>query len=1524
MANQRLDWRKTNSSISRLEPEGKKAAKYSNSTGKDTALTSMESWRSKGPSAKSLNHHSTDRNSATALSMNSEEVQHRRGKNTPQESDTGPAAPLDPLQIDQSKPLPHPSTYGGSDNWALTPTGSLPSLPGTPSRAMHSMGWNHIALPNEERQRENSGSRELNAARALLLRRNEESPIGQQMRGLSPANHVISRHSPKRSPQPANINSPQMSSTAKSPPLPSNLSINDGLVRSNSPSTVENSSYSTPSPNSFASLTLRDQDSSVSVASSSLLSSGSHPISHSRRTSQVLVASPSNSVSSLRTNGPGYLVYRPPHLRDKNSMHALKPKIAHYDRVRTPSLRGHSRSPDLIGLNKKAEQDGSTKLSDTPANAKVTGRRRLSSLGSFNSSIYEEDSTNSARDSLDSRSLIAKLMASRKNRKLSDASSYRQDEALESVEDEEDASLQEDIDLSADDMMMQSNSLTDEFCLSRRGSCGDQRPVVDIFEIGDRLGPGMMHDGLEVSIAETSEGFKDQNADLSGSQLEVMKKLGEGSYAVVYLVKEVAKGAKATVSSNRENELVGGVRIPKSEGYHESEEGDETVQGSEGLYSTTLRASSTGRLASDGTAKGPEEEGVERETPHHFALKCLCKRDLSDEMLKVQRLEATIHQSIPQHPYIVTLYRVYETAEWLFLILEYCPGQDLYYWLEQAHDVTHLGAETPSGEVLGSSDSYYDGDLTTTEATPPSPSILASTESRYLLSTRRLKLISRMFQQMCLAVSFCHDRGISHRDIKPENFIVEDVRGLAMRQGDGDDDDDDYSGISNAANNNNNIKVKLTDFGLAVAQEQCIDFDCGSKPYMSYECHNNSTRWYDPKQSDIWSLGIVLLNLIFHRSPFLEPNAANCPSFANYVEDPIQFLVTAFRGLKWEAATFLAEKVFCDVSEGMDEQDGPKRSRITAKEFGDWAINLERTMTFLSFYDQVSITEEPGADEEITSPIWHSRSVSPSVATSSRASPATFNPPMTSIHQELKNMGIQQEEWENFGSLFPEGETGVDSEAVRSKSHVGLEGSPLAKKDSRSEEAASLVPDSLPSFKHRDKECSVGDATRAETNIEGDEEVEDADLDSSVPSPSVTTSNGNPKRRKRGARKGRTMTKQELKRSQSVENIPSSSSSSSATVQSLSLHPGMASLHTRDRTIRELAEASQTLAREMSRAKKNSHAVHLSPIINNVASESGRSPTLDTPPGIASTRYKNSNWKESPTIARPASVSAATAILSGGGAMRWDPAANRRDRTGDRKSALEDSGRTANMRPGFELPAPPIMATNWRERNESRDSITSGGSSTFSDVTSIYSTASAPAILAARRQQQSATSTFSSTSSSPSSPYSTNGVPPFKTANNRSTLAATSNLSTIEEKSAARLLSEKSLDASYLAGIFGGTVPQGGSRQRSKAVEPVQSSDASDAGNPDERVNSVVGNSSLQGGRSMTVNSVPTESGSTTPHPIGLHNASKTSIESIDEGATPRKKMLGKFLLGVKNYNKGVKAAPYDEASGVSSPRDIG
>lgn len=231
-----------------------------------------------------------------------------------------------------------------------------------------------------------------------------------------------------------------------------------------------------------------------------------------------------------------------------------------------------------------------------------------------------------------------------------------------------------------------------------------------------------------------------------------------------------------------------------------------------------------------------------------FALKCLSKKNLTDEQIAIQRFEATLHRAIPPHPNVVELHQAFETPAWLFLVLEYCPGQDLYFWLEQARDsegidgdpsrapsrlsnsragipasaitralqqhamANGMAAQTVFEPPLGESPSF--GSFNEKEATPPSPSLLTAHTANALLSRRRLRLISRMFVQMCDALQACHDAGVSHRDIKPENIIIVDNRAEMGTSG--------------------KVVIKVTDWGLGTLDKRCEDFDCGSKPYMAY------------------------------------------------------------------------------------------------------------------------------------------------------------------------------------------------------------------------------------------------------------------------------------------------------------------------------------------------------------------------------------------------------------------------------------------------------------------------------------------------------------------------------------------------------------------------------------------------------------------------------------------------------------------------------------------------------------------
>jgi serine/threonine protein kinase len=108
----------------------------------------------------------------------------------------------------------------------------------------------------------------------------------------------------------------------------------------------------------------------------------------------------------------------------------------------------------------------------------------------------------------------------------------------------------------------------------------------------------------------------------------------------------------------------------------------------------------------------------------------------------------------------------------------------------------------------------------------------------------------KLFFQLAGAVKKCHDRGIYHRDLKPENVLLKgDVEPI----------------------------IKLADFGLATRQEVSTDFGCGSVRYMAPECLGKSKipraslPPYLSAANDVWSLGVILINLLTRKNPWVEP-----------------------------------------------------------------------------------------------------------------------------------------------------------------------------------------------------------------------------------------------------------------------------------------------------------------------------------------------------------------------------------------------------------------------------------------------------------------------------------------------------------------------------------------------------------------------------------------------------------------------------------------------------------------------------
>lgn len=90
-----------------------------------------------------------------------------------------------------------------------------------------------------------------------------------------------------------------------------------------------------------------------------------------------------------------------------------------------------------------------------------------------------------------------------------------------------------------------------------------------------------------------------------------------------------------------------------------------------------------------------------------------------------------------------------------------------------------------------------------------------------------------LFRQIADAVAYCHSQGVAHCDLKPQNVMVSD-EGIA----------------------------KLVDFGLAVQLCEPFSGPRGTWPFMSPEAAQAYCRPYDYAKADVWSLGVILLEML--------------------------------------------------------------------------------------------------------------------------------------------------------------------------------------------------------------------------------------------------------------------------------------------------------------------------------------------------------------------------------------------------------------------------------------------------------------------------------------------------------------------------------------------------------------------------------------------------------------------------------------------------------------------------------------
>jgi serine/threonine protein kinase len=186
--------------------------------------------------------------------------------------------------------------------------------------------------------------------------------------------------------------------------------------------------------------------------------------------------------------------------------------------------------------------------------------------------------------------------------------------------------------------------------------------------------------------------------------------------------------------------------------------------------------------------------------------------------------------------------RLVKEQDGIYVVMDYGDEGDLFAMLTEKHRVSHRWRRSVQPR------------LGCTDAIDIIPGI--SLTNQYVGDNL---LIKKVFLQILDGVEHLHELGIAHRDVKPENIVC----------------------------SNDGTVVRIVDFGLATRDATSTEFGCGSTFYIAPECLGewDNARCYTTQTADVWSLGVILVNLVCGRNPWRCASPTD-ESFNAFIADP--------------------------------------------------------------------------------------------------------------------------------------------------------------------------------------------------------------------------------------------------------------------------------------------------------------------------------------------------------------------------------------------------------------------------------------------------------------------------------------------------------------------------------------------------------------------------------------------------------------------------------------------------------------